>query len=156
MLVREIWKFIHPRVSYFLRATPEGNMILVGEYIFIFPETRMLWMFYYTEWNKKKHIHVKYCWQAYSKSIGTLSHTFKNHIHNSIVAVVCKWCVLSVSDVFLSKNDNSGGKTREAYEGVEYDFYFTEYDCCPVWSLVLIFTHCPIKLIYLWLLIYEV
>jgi hypothetical protein len=31
MLVREIWKFIHPRVSYFLRATPEGNMILVGE-----------------------------------------------------------------------------------------------------------------------------
>jgi hypothetical protein len=28
-------------------------MILVGEYIFIFPETRMLWMFYYTEWNKK-------------------------------------------------------------------------------------------------------
>jgi hypothetical protein len=34
--------------------------------------------------------------------------------------------------------------------GVEYDFYFTEYDFCPVWSRVLIFTHCPIKLIYLW------
>jgi predicted RNA-binding protein len=32
MLVREIWKFIHPRVSYSLRATPEGNMILVDEY----------------------------------------------------------------------------------------------------------------------------
>jgi hypothetical protein len=31
MLVREISKFIHPRVSYSLRATPEGNMILVGE-----------------------------------------------------------------------------------------------------------------------------
>jgi hypothetical protein len=32
MLVREIWKFIiHPRVSYFPRVTPEGNMILVGE-----------------------------------------------------------------------------------------------------------------------------
>jgi hypothetical protein len=31
-------KFIQPRVSYSLRATPEGNMILVGEYIFIFPE----------------------------------------------------------------------------------------------------------------------
>jgi hypothetical protein len=38
MLVREIWKCIHPKVSYSLRATPEGNMILVGEYIFIFPE----------------------------------------------------------------------------------------------------------------------
>jgi hypothetical protein len=33
---------------------------------------------------------------------------------------------------------------------VEYDFYFTEYDFCPVWSRVLNFTHCPIKLIYLW------
>jgi hypothetical protein len=31
MLVKEIFKFIHPRVSYSLRATPEGNMILVGE-----------------------------------------------------------------------------------------------------------------------------
>jgi hypothetical protein len=38
MLVREIWKLIHPRVSYSLRAMPEGNMILVDEYIFIFPE----------------------------------------------------------------------------------------------------------------------
>jgi hypothetical protein len=48
------------------------------------------------------------------------------------------------SDVFLSKNESSGGKTSEASEGMEYDF-------CPVWSRVLIFTHCPIKLIYLWL-----
>ena len=71
---------------------------------------------------KKTHIHVKYCWQAYSKSIGTLSHTFKNHIHNSIVAVACKWCVLSVSDVFLSKDDNSGGKTREISEGMAMIF----------------------------------
>jgi hypothetical protein len=31
-------KFIQPGVSYSLRSTPEGNMILVGEYIFIFPE----------------------------------------------------------------------------------------------------------------------
>jgi hypothetical protein len=29
-------------------------------------------------------------------------------------------------------NDNSGGKTREASEVVEYDFYFTKYDFCPV------------------------
>jgi hypothetical protein len=33
MLVREIWKFIHHRVSYSLMATPEGDMILMGEYI---------------------------------------------------------------------------------------------------------------------------
>jgi hypothetical protein len=69
-------------------------------------------MFYY----------VKYCWQTYFKSIRTLSQTFKNHIHN----------VPSLCDVFLSNNDNSGGKTREASEGVEYDFYFADYDFCPV------------------------
>jgi hypothetical protein len=76
----------------------------------------------------RKHIHVKYCWQTYFKSIGTLSQTFKKHIHNNTVTVACKWCVPSASDVFLSKNDNSGGKTREASEGVEYDIYFMEYD----------------------------
>ena len=53
----------------------------------------------------RKHMHVKHCWQTYFKSIGTLSQTFKNHYHN-------KWCVPSASDVFLSTNDNSGGKTR--------------------------------------------
>jgi hypothetical protein len=37
MLVRKIWKCIHPRVSYSPKALPSGNMILVGEYIFIFP-----------------------------------------------------------------------------------------------------------------------
>jgi hypothetical protein len=95
----------------------------------------------------RKHIRVKYCWQTYFKSIGTLSQTFKNHIHNNTVTVACKWCVPSASDVFLSKNDNSGGKTREASEGVEYDIYFMEYDFYPVWSCVLIVTHCPIKLI---------
>ena len=56
-----------------------------------------------------------------------MSQTFKNHIHN-IVTVACKWCGPSASDVFLSKNGNSGGKTREASEEVEYDIYFTEYD----------------------------
>ena len=42
--------------------------------------------------------------------------------------VAGKWCVPSASDVLLSKNDNSGGKTHEVSEGVEYDIYFTEYD----------------------------
>ena len=35
---------------------------------------------------QRKHIYVKYCWQTYSKSIGTLSQIFKNHI----VTVACK------------------------------------------------------------------
>ena len=161
----------HGHTIHLLHAG-EGNMKIYSPKSIIFPEgntrgeydtrgwinfhiswTRMLLIFYYTEW---KHIHVKYCWQTYFKSIGTLSQTFKNHIHNNLVTVACKWCVPSASDVFLSKNDSSGGKTPEASEGVEYDIYFTEYDFCPVWSRVLIFTHCPIKLIYLWLLIYEV
>jgi hypothetical protein len=41
-------------------------------------------------------------------------------------------CQQYVSDVFLSKNDNSGRKTCEVSEVVEYDIYFTEYDFCPV------------------------
>jgi hypothetical protein len=43
----------------------------------------------------RKHIHVKYCWQTYFRSIGTLSQTFKNHIHSNIVTIACKWCVPS-------------------------------------------------------------
>jgi hypothetical protein len=51
-------------------------------------------------------------------------------------------------------------KSRET-EAIELEKNTNEhktrlYDFCPVWSRVLIFTHCPIKLIYLWLLIYEV
>ena len=37
MRVQEIWKFIHPRVSHSTRALPSGNMILLGEWMFIFP-----------------------------------------------------------------------------------------------------------------------
>jgi hypothetical protein len=58
-------------------------------------------------------------------SIGTLSQTFKNHIHcNGCLKVMRSECLWR----FLSKNDNSGGKIHEASEGVEYNFYFTEYD----------------------------
>jgi hypothetical protein len=90
--------------------------------------THMLWMFLLYRMKPRKHIHVEYCWQTYFKSIGTLSQTLKNHIHNNIVTIACKWCVPSASVVLLSKNDNYGGKIREASEGVEYDIYFTEYD----------------------------
>ena len=55
MLVREIWKFIHPRVSYSLRATPEGNMILVGEYISIVHEPACYECFIIPNETKKTH-----------------------------------------------------------------------------------------------------
>jgi hypothetical protein len=48
-----------------------------------------------------------------------LSQIYKNHI----VTVAFKWCVPSASDIFLSKNDISGGKTREASEVLEYDYH---------------------------------
>ena len=145
ILVREIWKFIHPRLSYSLRETHEGNMILEGEYIFLFPEPACYKCCIIP--NETKKTHIGKILLANIFSIGTLSQIliFKNNI----VTVACKWCVPSTSDVFLSKNDNSSGKTSETSEVVEYDIYFTEYDFCPVWSCVLIFTYCPIKLIYL-------
>jgi hypothetical protein len=133
----------------------EGNMKTYSPKSIIFPSPRGIWYSWVNKFSyflyqhainvllcrmkPRKHIYVKYCWQTYFKSIGTLSQIFKNHI----VTVACKWCVPSASDIFLSKNDKSGGKTLQASEGVEYDF-------CPVWSRVLIFSHCPIKLIYLW------
>ena len=150
----EIWKCIHPRVSYSPRQEyhisrgqrpREIWYSWVNKFSYFLNPHAMNVLLY--RMKPRKHIHVKYCWQAYFKSIGTLSQTFKNHIHNNIVTVACKWYVLSASGVFLSKNDNSGGKT-EVSEGVEYDIFFTEYDFCPVWSRVLIFTYCPIKLIY--------
>ena len=55
LLVREIWKFIHHRVPYSLRATPEGNIILLGEYIFIFPETPCYECFIILNETKKTH-----------------------------------------------------------------------------------------------------
>ena len=84
-VLRGIWYSWVNTFSYFLN--PHGINVLLYEM------------------KPRKHTQVKYCWQAYFKFIGTFSQTFKNHIHN-------KWCVPSASDVFLSENDNSGGKTR--------------------------------------------
>jgi len=36
------------------------------------------------------------------------------HLEKNIVAVAWKWCAPNASDVFLSKNDNSGGKNCES------------------------------------------
>jgi hypothetical protein len=54
------------------------------------------------------------------------------YLKTTLLTVAFKGCVPSASDVVMSKNDNYGGKTREASEVVEYDFYFTECDFCPV------------------------
>jgi hypothetical protein len=64
--------------------------------------------------------------------IRPISRRAHKNLHNNFQVNSLIDCVLSASDVFLSKNDNSGRKTCEAFEGVEYDFYFTEYDFCPV------------------------
>ena len=93
MRVQEIWKFIHPRVSYSPRALPSGNMILLPRGIwyswvntfsyFLNPHAMNVLLY---RMKPRKLIHVKYCWQTYFKSNGTLS-------------------------------DNSGGKNRDASEG---------------------------------------
>jgi hypothetical protein len=71
-------KFIHPIVLYSLRATPEEIMVLVGEYIFIFPEPACYKCFIIPNENKKTHT----CKILLESIFGTLSQTFENHIHN--------------------------------------------------------------------------
>jgi hypothetical protein len=139
MLVREKWKFIHPRVSYSPRAI---WYLWVNKFsYFLYPHAINVLLY---RMKPRKHIYwyVKYCWQTYFKSIGTLSQIFKNHI----VTVDFKWWFRVLLSFSCQRTISLA-----ASEVVEYDFYFTEYDFCPVWSRRgLIFTHCPIKLIYLW------
>ena len=71
---------------------------------------------YFTEWNQE-HTYMyntagKHILSPLERCLGYLKTT-------------CKRCVPIASDVYLSKNASSEGKTREASEGVEYDFYFT-------------------------------
>ena len=132
-LVREIWKFIHPRISYSLRAT------WVNKFSYFLNLHAINVLLY--RMKQRKDIHVKYCWQTYFKSVGTLSQTLSISSFDGIwkrfsavaivlyILVACKWCVPSVSDIFLSKNDNSDGRTRETSEGVEYEYFFLlQYD----------------------------
>jgi hypothetical protein len=139
MLVREIWKCIHPRVSYSLRVNKCSYFL--NPYAINVLLYRM---------KSRKHIHVKYCWQTYFKSIGTLSQTFKNHIHNKLLRSPASDAFRMPATFSCQRTITLTGKTRDASERMQYDFYFTEYDFFPVWSRVLIFTHCSIKLIYLW------
>ena len=77
MLVREIWKCIHPRVSY----SPEAiwySWVNKFSY-FLYPHAINVLLY---RMKPRKHIYryVKYCWQTFFKSIATLSQIFKNHI----------------------------------------------------------------------------
>ena len=47
-------------------------------------------------------------------SISSSDGTWKRFSAVAIVTVDCKWYVASASDVFMSENDNSSGKTCEA------------------------------------------
>ena len=63
MLVREIWKCIHPWVSYSMRVNKFSYFLNLHAINVLLYQMKL-----------RKHIHVKYC---YFKSIGTLSQTFK-------------------------------------------------------------------------------
>jgi hypothetical protein len=63
MLVREIWKCIHPWVLYSLRVNTFSYFLNLHAINVLLYQMKL-----------RKHIHVKYC---YFKSIGTLSQTFK-------------------------------------------------------------------------------
>ena len=90
---REIWKFIHPRVSYFPKAAPDGNMILVGEYIFLFPEPACYKCFIIPNETKKTDTCKILLESIFFKCIGTLSQTFKNHCngHLHVMRSECLW-----------------------------------------------------------------
>jgi hypothetical protein len=72
-------------------------------------------MFYYTEWNQEN----TYMSNTAGKHILSPLERCLRHLKTTsttIETVACKWSVPSASDVFLSKNDNSGGKTREGWQ----------------------------------------
>ena len=75
----------------------KGNMKIYSPKSIMFPEGNpnphainvlLYWM------KPRKQIYVKYCWQTYLKSTGTLSQTFKNHIHyNGRLQVMLSECL---------------------------------------------------------------
>ena len=143
---RKIWS-VH---SIHLLHAGEGNMKIYSPKSIIFSEGNARGGTWYSWVNKFSYFLNPHAINVllYRMKPRKHIHTAGKHILSPLERCLRIWCVPSASDVFLWKNDSSGGKTHEASEGVEYDFHFTEYDFCPVWSRVLIFTHCPIKLIY--------
>ena len=104
MLVMELWKCILPRVSYSLGQRPRGkwnSWVTIFSY-FLNPHAINVVLY---RMKPRNHIHVKHCWQAYFKFIGTLSQTFKTHIHKCSRQIVLKafhrqccsfWCINAV------------------------------------------------------------
>jgi hypothetical protein len=62
-------------------------------------------MFYYTAWNQEN----TYMLNTADKHIFCPLERCLRHLETSSTT---KWCIPSASDVFLSKNEKSGGKTR--------------------------------------------
>ena len=93
--------------------------------------TRMLYMFYYTEWNQEN----TYMWNTAGKHILSPLERCLSFSAVAIVTVACKWCVPSASDVFLSKNYNSGGENLWGIRGGGIWFLFHE-----IWFLSCVIT----------------
>jgi hypothetical protein len=98
MLMREIWKCIHPRVSYSLRATPEGNMIFVGVTCMCFlgfipyNKTLIACRFgkYENVFTHEYHIPLGRCSQGIWYSwVNTFSERKQSAIHRSVNSHLC-------------------------------------------------------------------
>jgi hypothetical protein len=93
-------KIYSPKSIIFPEGNARGKYDTRGWINFIFSEPACYKCFIIPNETKKTHTHVNYCWQTYFKSIGTLSQTFKHHIHNNIVTVACKWDAFRVPLTF--------------------------------------------------------
>jgi hypothetical protein len=96
----------------------EGNMKIYSLKSIIFPQGNARgeydtrgWINFHISWTMhvllyrmkpRKHIHVKYCWQTYFKSIGKLSQTFKNHIRK--VREICFIILIIIPHILITIN----------------------------------------------------
>jgi hypothetical protein len=96
MRVQEIWKFIYPRVSYSPRALPLGNMIRLGESIFIFPSPAcnecIIWNHRY---QNSIHFYCQPVW-SYSKIreitiVITVTYVMERRLNNELICT-CTLC----------------------------------------------------------------
>ena len=96
MRVQEIKKIIYPRISYSPRALPSGNMILLGESIFIFPSPAcnecIIWNHRY---QNSIHFYCQPVW-SYSKIreitiVITVTYVMKRRLNNEPICT-CTLC----------------------------------------------------------------
>jgi hypothetical protein len=86
----------------------------------------------------RKHIHVKYCWQAYFNSIGTLSQTFKNHIHNNKEIQGQQYFTCMCFLGFIRYNKTSKACGFRKYENLFTHEYHIPLGRCPqgIWHSI--------------------